>query len=471
MKRKTIRTTIVGIVLAALASPGLVYAAGGDDGSHSSGEAIHFGLMFAMFAVILIAGKLGNYIERWGIPAVLGELMAGIALSAAGYFGWGFIEQIRQEEVIAFVASLGSLLLLFSIGLEANMHEIKKVGRSAVNVALIGVVAPFILGAYILGPLFYGDLDPEIKSNAHLFLGASLVATSVGITSSVLRSLKISRTRAASTFLGATVIDDVLGLIILAIVSALVQGGELTAPLLLELTLKSFGFLAGALIIGSIITKPLSRSLSKVHTGIGMKLTFALGLALIFGYLAELFGLEAIIGAFAAGLLLDAVHFESFADPEVIDDLKALEFKSKKDRERVLRVINKHKHLHIEDLINSIGLVFIPAFFVYIGLQVEIESLLEPKLYLIAGIIALTAIVAKAVAGLAAKGSFNEKMLVGFSMVPRGEVGLIFASTGRALGVLNDELFSVIILVVIMTTFLGPAAVKHFAKKVYPDKF
>ena len=314
--------------------------------------------------------------------------------------------------------------------------------------------------------LFFGDEE----STAHLFLGASLVATSVGITASIFRTLKIQKTRAAQTVLGAAVIDDVLGLMILAIVSAIAQGGELTAGLVLELRLKSFGFLAGALIIGGLITKPMSKFLSRIHTGVGMKISLALGFALFFGFLAEEFGLEPIIGAFAAGLLLDAVHFDGFADPEVVEDLKDLEFKDKKDREKVLRVINKHKHAHVEDLIMSIGLVFIPVFFVYTGLQIEFGSLLEPKLYLIAAVISVLAIIGKVVAGLVADGPRNEKLLIGSSMVPRGEVGLIFAATGRGLGVLSDELFSVIILVVVFTTFIGPAMIKYFGTRLHPEK-
>ena len=429
-----------------------------EDASHA---VIHFGLIFAMFALVLVAGKLGNAVERWGIPAVLGELLVGIVLSAIGYFGWGFISEVRASEVIAFISSFGALILLFSIGLESNIHEIKKVGKSAAFVAAIGVVIPFVLGAYILGPIFYGDEG----STAKLFLGASLVATSVGITASVFRTLKIQKTRAAQTVLGAAVIDDVLGLIILAVVSALAAGGEISSGLVLELALKSFGFLAGALILGSFITAPLSKALSKVHTGVGMKLSLALGFALVFGFLAEEFGLEPIIGAFAAGLLLDAVHFDNFSDPEVVDDLRALEFEDKKDREKVLRVINKHKHAHIEDLVSSIGLIFVPVFFVYTGLQIEFSSLLEPKLYLIAAVISIFAIVGKMLAGLAASGDRNEKLLVGSSMVPRGEVGLIFAATGRGLGVLSDELFSVIILVVVITTFVGPGLIKYFGQR------
>ena len=322
-----------GILITSNAAVAAAEVAEPSDDGH--GGVIHFGIIFAMLAIVLVAGKIGNIVERFGQPAVIGELFAGIALSAAAYFGWGLMDEIRSSEVIAFASSLGALLLLFSIGLESNIKEMKKVGVNALLVALIGVVVPFVLGAYVLAPFFYPDGD----SNAHLFLGAALVATSVGITASVFRSIGISRTRAAQTVLGAAVIDDVLGLIVLAIVSGLASGADVNVGLLV---VKSFGFLAGALVLGQFAAKPLGTIFGKIHTGVGMKVTLALGFALVFGYLAELFGLEPIIGAFAAGLLLDNVHFARFADPAVVEDLRGLEFEDKKDREKVLRVINKH---------------------------------------------------------------------------------------------------------------------------------
>jgi Kef-type K+ transport system membrane component KefB len=336
-----------------------------------------------------------------------------------------------------------------------------KVGVRALMVAVIGVIMPFVLGSFILGPILFGDES----SNARLFLGASLVATSVGITASVFRSLKLSKSRAAKTVLGAAVIDDVLGLIVLAVVSALVSGDALSAGLIATLVFKSFGFLIGALVLGVLIAKPISRLFSKIHTGIGMKVTLAIGFALVFGYLAELFGLEPIIGAFAAGLLLDAVHFESFSDPEIINDIKKLEVQGEHGVE-IAKLVKKHRHAHVEDLVNSIGLIFIPVFFVYTGMQIDFGSLLQPKLYLIAAIIAVFAIATKLVAGIAAPGTKTEKIFVGVSMVPRGEVGLIFAATGSSLGVLSSELFSTIVLVVITTTFVAPALIKHFGGKL-----
>ncbi len=432
----------------------------------SHGGVEHFGIVFLMVAIVLIAGKLGNFVEKFGQPGVIGELLAGIVLAGVGYAGWGLIGDIAGSQVISFLASFGAVLLLFSIGLESNVHEMKKVGPSALLVALIGVIVPFVLGSFVLGPLFYGDQS----LNARLFLGASLVATSVGITASVFRSLKLTRRRVAKTVLGAAVIDDVLGLIVLAVVSSLASGGSVTASSVAIIAAKSFGFLGGALIVGTILAKPLSKAFSFITTGIGMKVTLAIGFALIFGYIAELFGLEPIIGAFAAGLLLEEVHFDSFDKPEIVHDLETLKYDDKHDKEKVNALIHKHNHAHVEDLIGSISHVFVPIFFVYTGLQVDIQSLLNVNLYLVAAIISVVAIAAKYVAGFGAKGTKTEKMLVGAAMVPRGEVGLIFAATGRSLGVLNDEMFSVIILVVIATTFIAPPIIGKLGKRLVAEE-
>lgn len=427
---------------------------------------VHFGLLFLMLAIVLIAGKLGNFVEKFGQPAVIGELLAGILLAGIGYAGWGLVGDIGASQTISFLASFGAVLLLFSIGLESNIHEMKKVGPSALMVALIGVIAPFVLGAFVLGPFFFGGES----SNAHLFLGASLVATSVGITASVFRALKLTKKNAAKTVLGAAVIDDVLGLIVLAVVSALASGGSVTAGSVSLIAAKSFGFLGGSLLVGTLLAKPLSKGFSFITSGIGMKVTLAIGFALVFGYVAELFGLEPIIGAFAAGLLLEEVHFSSFDQPEIVHDLETLKYDDKHDKEKVNALIKKHNHGHVEDLIGSISHIFVPVFFVYTGLQVDIQSLLNANLYVIAILISIVAIITKFIAGFAAKGTRTEKMLVGAAMVPRGEVGLIFAATGKSLGVLNDDLFSVIILVVIMTTFIAPPIINRLGKKLIAEE-
>jgi Kef-type K+ transport system membrane component KefB len=430
-------------------------AAGSENGHGSTG------IIFLFLAILLISAKLGGIVEKLGQPAVIGEIGAGIILSLFAYLGFNFLSDIRHNETMTFIAELGAVILLFQIGLESNIRKMAKVGVNALAVALIGVIAPFVLGSFVLGPLLF----PDSSLPAHLFIGASLVATSVGITAYVFQEMKVSKERFSQVVLGAAVIDDVLGLLVLAIITALASGEAVTPGFVAVLSAKAFGFLASAILLGNIMAKTLSRFFSRVHSGIGMKLALALTFALVYAYAATLVGLAPIVGAFAAGLVLDAVHFKLFQLPEVVHDLLSFRGFDQKEKEKIAQLADKHTHAHIENLIANLGLIFIPIFFVFTGLQIEFASLLNPNLYVTAGIITIVAIFGKIIAGFAAAGTLNEKLLVGASMVPRGEVGLIFASVGKSVGAINDELFSVIILVVIGTTFVAPPMVKMFLKR------
>lgn len=442
-------------------SPSLVLASESAGTDHAL---INQSILFLV--ILLVAAKLGGIIEKIGLPSVLGELGAGIVLAAIGYFGWYAIDEMKVSSILAFLAQFGAIILLFEIGLESNLSKILSVGVNALIVAVIGVVTPFLLGYLALGPLLF----PHASSTTHLFLGASLVATSVGITAVVLKSLKLSKTRAYQTILGAAIIDDILGLIILAVVSSLASGHAVTPSFVGIMTLKSIGFLVISIVFGQVFAKPLSRFFALIHTGTGMKLSVALGFAFSYAYIATLFGLEPIVGAFAAGLVLDAVHFNFFDKPTIITALESIMDKSKKVKNDLLTIVSHHNHTHIEDMTHSISILFVPIFFAYTGLQLDFGVLLDPSLYLYVLIIGLVAIVAKLVAGIGSPGTLAEKILVGTSMIPRGEVGLIFASVGKSIGVLDDRIFAIIVLVAILTTFVSAPLIKIAGNRFLLEK-
>lgn len=433
-----------------LSIPTTVLAATSDSISHVSSST------FIFLAILLLSAKIGGIVEKKEQPSVIGELAAGIILSMLAYLGIREIELIRGNEIMAFFAELGAVILLFQIGLESDLKSMTKVGFNAVIVAIIGVVAPFVLGSFVLAPWLF----PQIDFAARMFIGAALVATSVGITAYVYQDLKLTKSRACQTVLGAAVIDDILGLLILAIVSAIASGGVVTLSFVLSLTLRAFGFLALAVVLGRLFAGKFSKFFSSISTGTGMKVTIALTFALSYAYFATLVGLAPIVGAFAAGLILDAVSFKDFEHPKIVYDLKKLRGFDKDEKSKIDKLIDRHSHAHVDDLISNIGLLLIPVFFVYTGLQINFASLLNPSLYLYALIISAGAIISKVIAGFAAKGEMNEKLLVGASMVPRGEVGLIFASVGQSLGAISGDVFSVIILVIIITTFIAPPMIK-----------
>lgn len=447
-------------LLLLLVLPTPLLATSGDEAAATNEGAA---LVFLWTAIILLVARLASLIERVGQPPVLGELLAGIVLGNLTLLGIHVFEPLQANEIIAFLAELGVVILLFQIGLESNVQAMQRVGGRAFGVAIIGVVIPFAAGTYLVGPLFL----PDQSFNTHLFLGASLTATSVGITARVFRDLGRLQSPEARIVLGAAVIDDVLGLIILAVVSAIVSTGAVNLLDIIVITLKGIVFLIGAILVGQAIAPPLGSAFSKLHTGTGMKFTLVISFCLIFAYLAQLVGLAPIVGAFAAGLVLDPVHFRTFADPTVVAEVKAtIRDAEPALKRRLLNIIEYHADRHVEDIIEPLGYFLVPLFFVMTGMAVNLETLFDASVVLVALIITVVAFVGKLVSGVAA-GDVN-RWIVGWGMAPRGEVGLIFAAIGSSLGVVTGEIFSIIVVMVILTTLLSPPILALLLRRAEP---
>jgi len=440
----------------------IIFAAQTVQASSGGGAEVGHGVTTTILwiAIILILAKVGGLLEKIGQPAVLGELLVGVVMGNLVLLGIDVFEPIKHDGIIAFLSELGVIVLLFQIGLESNIQEMKKVGLNALLVAIIGVVVPFILGTYIVGPW----LMPGLTEHAYLFLGAALTATSVGITARVFQDLGKLKTKEAQIVLGAAVFDDVFGLIILAVVTAVVTMGAVSLGTVSLIVAKAVLFLVGSIVVGQLCAPLLGKFFSKIQTGVGMKFTLAISFALIFAYVAGLIGLAPIIGAFAAGLVLDPVHFRYFKAPKMVRELKKrFKGESEESKEMMNEVLKGHSHRHIEDLIEPLGYFLVPIFFVVTGMSVKMETLFDTQILGVAFGITIVAIAGKFVAGLAA-GKVN-KWIVGVGMIPRGEVGLIFAAIGQGLGVISDSLFSVIVIMVIFTTLMAPPILNWMIKK------
>ncbi len=409
-------------------------------------------LTFLWIALILIFAKMSGLIERLGQPSVLGELMVGVLLGNLALLGVNVFEPIKTDIYIMFMAELGVVILLFQIGLESNVKEMTRVGLTAFLVAIAGVVVPFLLGAYLIGPF----LLPGLDTNTYLFLGATLTATSVGVTARVFKDMGFLHSKESQIVLGAAVIDDILGLIILAVVTAIVLVGGITLTEVTFIFFKAVFFLGSAIILGKILAPYIGNVFSFISRGVGMKFALAFSVGLVFAYLAHLMGMAPIIGAFAGGLILDDVTFKRFRKPEFCDELEDIKnHTSQKTKIEVEKVIDHYEHKHVEDLLQPVGQLFVPVFFVFTGMSVDLTTFADTAIILTAIGLTLVAIFGKLVSGFVAGKGYN-KWVIGFGMVPRGEVGLIFATIGLGLGVVTDGVFSVIIMMVIITTLVTP---------------
>lgn len=446
---------IFAAAFAALA-PTAAHAAG-DAGGHGG----NFPLVLFFLAVMLLFARVGALAERFGQPAVLGELLLGVLLGLVAWVpGFHAIETLRHEALIKDIAEIGVILLLFRAGLESNVVEMAKVGSRALLVAVVGVAVPFAAGFLVSQALM-----PGLSTNVYLFIGATLTATSVGITARVFKDLGTLKSPEAKIVLGAAVIDDVLGLLILAVVSTIITTGSLDPWQVAIIIAKALLFLSGSILLGQFLSPRLNAAFSRIHTGHGMKMALAFFCA-AFAYVAALMGLAPIVGAFAAGLVLDPVHFHGFMPPDIVERLRGWA-KTHPDAEACKEMVEHAAHeeeKHVENLIEDVSRFFVPIFFVYTGLQVNLAVFGDPKIVGIALVVTAVAVLGKLASGLAAGRGAN-RLLIGVGMVPRGEVGLIFAGIGRELGVVDDRLFAAIVIVVILTTLVTPPALSAVAKR------
>lgn len=388
-------------------------------------------------AVILLAAKVGGDLaSRAGQPAVLGELVVGIVLGNLVLLGYDGMEVIKEDASIDMLSRLGVILLLFEVGLESTVGAMLKVGWSSLLVAVIGVAFPFALGWGVGAWLL-----PQASVYVHAFLGAMLTATSVGITARVFKDLEMAQTGEARIILGAAVIDDVLGLVILAIVTSVIAaanlGGGLSLVDIAATMGKALGFLVGSLALGVVVAPRLFNVASRLRAK-GVLLAMGLSFCFLLSWLAGAVGLAPIVGAFSAGLILESVHYRDFTD--------------------------RGEH-SLEELIHPISAFLVPVFFVVMGMRTDLRAFTQPGVAGLAIALTVAAVIGKQFAGFGVVTRGVDRIMVGLGMIPRGEVGLIFASMGLALSVAGErivtrEVFAAAVVMVVVTTLVTPPAIR-----------
>lgn len=385
----------------------------------AAGVASDVPALLAMLVAIFVATKLlGELAQRVGQPSVLGELIAGILLGGSVL---GVVDP--ADPVIHAMSEVGVLVLLFAIGLETDLKSLARVGRSAIVVALVGVALPMAMG-YAAGRALGLAMLPA------LVCGAALCATSIGISARVLSELGVLESDEGRIVLGAAVIDDVIGLIILAVIGGLAGGAALTVPGIARTAGIAIGFVAVALVVGSLVAPPVFRVIDRIRTA-GVLGVMGLAFAFVLAWLASRSGSAMIVGAFAAGLVLH-------------------------------RVPQRHD---IEHAATTIGHFFVPVFFAAVGASVDLRALADGRALGAGAVLILVGIVGKVVAGYAPWWFRGQKLLVGVAMVPRGEVGLIFAQMGLASGAIDQGLFGALMLMVLGTTLVTPPALAALARR------
>lgn len=432
---------------------------------------------------ILFVALIGRFSARkLGFPSVIGELIMGIVVgNIAFYYHVELITVLREgpaifeitenllkgdalelaclnavgsqcdlnilailqgpngNEILQVAHSVdvfsryGIIFLLFLVGLDTSIDEMKRVGPDSSRVAVLGVLLPFCLGA-----LVSYFLIEDVQLHTSLFLGATLAATSVGITAMVLQDMKMEHSPIAHVILGAAVIDDVLGLLMLAFISGIVVTGSIDMLHISMTVIIAVLFISITIFIGPYFVRIFVRLFHQLDI-IEAKMFVSYLFVMIMAWMANLSGLATIIGAFAAGLILHDTYFERWHK-------------------------NRTCPITIKDLIMPLEVILVPIFFVLMGLQVKLETFFEKEVMILAAGLLIAAILGKVLAGFGAL-DVKGRLAIGIGMMPRGEVGLIFAAIGKSLGVLDDALFSSVVLMVVVTTLLSPPLFKFVLQR------
>jgi Kef-type K+ transport system membrane component KefB len=385
--------------------------------------------LLSLIAIFVAAKLFGELAERLGQPAVLGELLGGVLIGVSGF------RLVDPHDVtIHLLSELGVILLLFVIGLETDLRKLMQVGGSATAVAVVGVLLP-LLGGIALGH-FLGF--PFMVS---VFLGASLTATSVGITARVLSDLGHLQDDESQVVLGAAVVDDIIGLVLLTVVGTLAAGGALTLLGIGKIVLTAFGFVVLAILIGSQLAPRLIRVIDRIEMQRGLFFA-AITFTFVLAYIADRVGSAIIIGSFAAGLVLARTH----------------------------------RGKDIEREVHDVAQFFIPIFFVVVGAAVDLRSInpFDPgaRRFLWIGL-ALTAIgvAGKVAAGFVVRKKGLRRIVIGVGMIPRGEVGLIFAQIGLSTKLISGGMYSAVALMVMLTTLIAPPLLRRLLVQGTPGKY
>ena len=376
-------------------------------------------VLMALVAIFVATKLFGEIAQRLGQPAVLGELIAGVLLGASAL---GVVDP--GDPVIATMAQIGVVVLLFAIGLETELAALVRVGSEAATVAVAGVVLPFGTGYLAATSLGLAQIPA-------LVCGAALCATSVGISARVLSDVGWLDTSEGRVVLGAAVIDDIIGLIILAVVAAVVSGTNLSAGSVTRIAGVAVAFVVIAVLVGRKVARPIFGIVERIRAAGALGL-FGLAFAFLLAWLAQRSGSAMIVGAFAAGLVLHKV-------PQRDEIAKAT---------------------------TTIGHFFVPIFFAAVGAAVDLRALADPRALAVGGALIACGIAGKIAAGYAPWWFRGNKLLVGVAMVPRGEVGLIFAQMGLAAGAINAGEYGALMLMVLATTFVTPPTLAHLSQRL-----
>lgn len=419
-------------------------------------------VIYLWLVIFIFLSRSLSFVKKIGLPIVVSEIVTGIILGQLHLFGINLFTQVENNTVIQFLAELGAIILMFEIGLESQFSDLKKNFKRGIKLAIVGSIFTFAGGFSISWLL--------IKNSTFLLdllMGVICAATATGISAQIFKEMSLLRTKEVKIVLVSSVLDELISIICFGVISVMLITNTVNI-LTLSLSLaQAMVFFLFAAIFGRFLTPQITNWSTKIHAGLNMKLGVLLIICFFFSWMAHALGLAFVVGSFVAGLILDEMYFKDFSRSNFFIRLRSLASKVQEDdlRKQLKSVIALQEGQTIKELLKPISHLFVPIFFINIGMMLDIKQLLNPNVLILTGAILSISFCGRILSGYAVREKKVNPLILGLGLTPIGEAGLIFASFGKTVGLIQDNVLSAIVSAVVIASTITPILIKFSIKK------
>ena len=413
-------------------------------------------ILFLWIALFIFLSRSLSVVKKFGLPLVIGEIIAGVIIGDLHFFGITLFDGVEDNAIIMFLAGIGSIILMFEIGIESKLTDLRRNFRNGTKIAVLGTLLTFVSG-YLIGAYFV----PKSSLATCLLLGVITASTATGISAKTFKELKIMNSKEVKLVLVASIIDEFISVVCFAVISGLIINASFSFFNFSITVAQVLMFFAFAVIFGSWITPVFTKWSTRINPGLNMKIGVLFIICLLFSWVADVMGLATVIGAFVAGLMLDEFYFKSFSKSGFFRELRniATNCSDETTQFRLNLVIETQEKKSLEELLKPLSHLFVPIFFIHIGLMLDVSKLTNLKTLVIVGLLLGFSFIGRILSGCLIKGNLN-KLIIGLGMTPIGEAGLIFATFGKSMNLIGNTLFTAIVSSVVLASITTPILIK-----------
>jgi Kef-type K+ transport system membrane component KefB len=459
LPNKLINTSCTNILLLTFFL--LVFNTVGADSATHSPQSGFDPVIFLWLVIFIFLSRSMSFVKKIGLPLAVGEILTGIILGDLHFLNINIFATIEHNPVMRFLAELGAIILMFEIGLESKFSDLKKNFKRGIKLSIIGSIFTFA-GGYSISWLLIKDSTVQLN----ILIGIICAATATGISVQTFKEMNLLPTKEVKIVLVASILDELISIICFSIISTMAISNVVNLFGLSLSIAKVCAFFIFAAVFGQWITPLIMKWSTKIHAGLNMKIGVLLVICFLFSWLAHTMGLAFIVGAFIAGLILDEVYFKAFSRSNFIHELRyiATQITDWELRNRLNHTILRQENNTLKELLRPISHLFVPIFFIYLGMMLNLKDLFELDTLLLTLALLIMSFLGRILSGYFIRGEINH-LILGLGMTPIGEAGLIFAIFGKMAGILNQQVLSAVVSTLVIAAIITPVLIKFSIKK------